>query len=65
MTSSPDAPHKLPPGLDDLRYMGEKEITALIGFAVQILQNWRYLDMGQFMSKGGAVRYRLKISLSG
>jgi len=60
-TSSPNAPHKLPPELDGFRYMGEKEVAALIGFAVQSLRNWRFLGRGpSYIKRGRSVRYRLK-----
>ena len=60
-TSSPDAPYKLSKELEGLRYMGEKEVAALIGFAVQSLRNWRFLDRGpRYVKMGRSVRYRFK-----
>ena len=60
-TISPIAPSTLPPGLDGLRYLNEKEVAELIGFSVQSLRNWRFLGRGpSYIKVGRAVRYQLK-----
>jgi predicted DNA-binding transcriptional regulator AlpA len=60
-TNSPDATSSLPPGVDGLRYLNEKEVAALIGFAVQSLRNWRFLGREPgYIKMGRSVRYQLK-----
>ena len=60
-TSSPGVEYKLSTELEGLRYLNEYEVSALIGFAVGSLRNWRSLGRGPCYHKmGRAVRYRLK-----
>ncbi len=60
-TSSPVTPRKLSAELEELRYLNEYEVAALIGFAVQSLRNWRFLGRGpSYLKTGRSVRYRLK-----
>ena len=42
------------------RWVDEKEVSRIIGVAVQSLRNWRFQQRGPTYSKiGRAVRYRL------
>ena len=50
----------LPPDIEQLRAVGEREAVAILGLSVQTVRNWRHLGRGpRYCKYGRAVRYLL------
>jgi len=50
----------LPPEIEQLRAVGEREVVGILGVSLQTLRNWRHLGRGpRYCKYGRAVRYLL------
>jgi len=48
----------LPPEIEQLRAVGEREVVGILGVSLQTLRNWRHLGRGpRYCKYGRAVRY--------
>jgi hypothetical protein len=56
----------LPPEMEQLRAVGEREAVAILGVSIQTARNWRHLGRGpRYCKYGRAVRYLLADLLAG